>query len=619
MEELVDGLFQIVKCECPLSTSGGVTVLGTAFAIQTPSIHFREYYLLTAYHTISESFAKGTQIFVRDGRLNIFSAEIMYPECFSPFSDSYFDDFALLRLISDREYNTFIIGQSNSPGPCYIRGAARHFDETLFTSFKGELFWREPSAKKSGEKVLVLDINTKLVFDDKTEVHVDQQKILGGLSGSPVIIIQGKKEIVVGLLSHIHPDGSASKCFGIPMESIITKCLLPRGLYSSIYIDTDLGPAMQTDGIYDVQFYMDYLFNGPDGFSLENCNQEAEMWNKISDQFYHGFPVDKIFCRAIASDNLSQYSSDVQVATRYYLARLMFKRGQKSAAYKQFSQIKEVQKKLSTTVNQRFTTLIEARDAVESAVANPQLQLDQIRRCRDKLSNLSMADDIYIANELASVSGRGLTNLFGQLDIQDYSDSLKNAIKDIFTEHCGLLSKYPVHLKKQDVVNTAVSWLINLWGILEKPNVEKLETDVLIGFQQAKMRENAIFHIQSLIVYSILLLLKENKQQALTGLFLSSLLMRINNLRSTHEGIGQLLRLLKLRYQDVYFVFELYDKLQQEDTKFFLEKASIYDIGVNPVVIGGLVQRANYIFISVYRPLGQNIFHGNIENVVALL
>lgn len=620
MEDLMEGLFQIVEYENPSSASDKVTVLGTAFAIQSPPANSHVYYLLTAYHNISESFAKGNPILVRDAHFTCYSVEIVYPDIFHSFTGSIFDDFALLKLVADREYHTFVIGQTSNPHHCYIRGAARYFSNTLvFTSFKGELFWSEPSAEKRDEKILVLDIDTKSLFDMETGSYVDQQKILGGMSGGPVIIVQEEKEIVVGLFAHIHPDGSASKCYGIPMESIITKCLLPRGLYSTVHTDGTSGPAMQINSMPDVQIYMDLLFNGTRGFSLEDCSLEAKIWNAISNQFYHGFAVDETFYRAIASDNFSQYSYDAQVATRYYLARLLFKRGKKNAAYEQFSQIKEVQRQLSATVNQRITALIAARNAVESAAVDPQLQLDQIRQCRDELSDLSTADGIYIANELASVSGRGLTNLFGQLAIQDYSYSLKNAIKDIFAEHGSLLSKYPIPLQKQDVVNTAISWLTNLWGIWERPDVERLKSDVLIGFRQAVKRQNSIFHIQSLIAYSISLLLEENKRQALTGLFLSALLMHASNLKLTHEGIGQLLRYIKISYQDVYFIFELYYNLHQVDNKIFLEKSSIYNIGVNAVVLGGLVQHANSIRDLVYQTLGQDIYLGDVENVMALL
>lgn len=616
MKSLPDGLFQIVKSQ---ARSDDRIVVGTAFAIQTPQAASQEYYLLTAYHNISEALAKQETILVRDASACCYPVEILYPDAYHPLSGNIPEDFALLKLISDKKYAKFSIGQVSEPMQCYIRGAALYFcDTTQFTTFRGEVFWSEPSSNTPEENILVLDISTKNVFNDGYAPVADQQRILKGMSGGPIIILQGKKPIAIGLFTRIYPDGSASKCYGIPMETIINKCLLSRGLYS-IYKNPVDAQAWQADNSIDVLLYVDLLLENPTNFSLEDPSTEVRIWNKVSNQFYHGLAVDKAFYKTVASENFPKYSYDAQVAIRYYLARLLFKRGEKKAAYKQFTSISEVQKHLSGNVRQRVLTLIDARVAVESEVVNPQLQLDRIRLCTDKLSNLVMTDSIYIANELASVNGRGLTNLFDQLRMEDYSSSLKKAIAEVFDVHCQLLEQYPVQLQKQDVVNTSIRWLANLWGIWEKTDAEMLRKDAIQGSVQARKRQNAIFHIQAVAAYSISFLIEGSKKKALTGLFLSALLMRMENLKLTHEGINQLLRYVRINYFVEYLLITLFFEYCQENSERFFQEVSKYNDQISSATIGSAVMNAQYIFKAEYQSQGSDIFFSDIEKVIELL
>jgi len=619
MRNLPYGLFQIVKHAQSQARPDDWLVVGTAFAIQTTQATPQEYYLLTAYHNISEAFAKRETIWIQDASACCYSAELLYPDTYHSLSGDVPNDFALLKLISDKEYVRFNIRPISRPAKCYIRGASLYFCETTkFTTFCGDVFWSEPFSKTPNENVLVLDITTKNVFNDGFMPAVDQQKILKGMSGSPIIILRDEDEIAIGLFTRIYPDGSASKCYGVPMEAIINKCLSSRGLYS-VYKNQVDAQIWRAENLLDIQLYVDILLENPTNFSLEDPNTEVRIWNQVSNQFYHGLAVDKAFYRAITSEYFSKYSYDAQVVIRYYLARLLFKRGEKKAAYKQFTLISKVQKHLSGNVRQRILTLIDARDTVESAVVFPQLQLDRIRQCAEKLSNLEVTNRIYVANELASVTGRGLTNLFDQLRVEDYSDSLKKAITEVFDIHCQLLKQYPVQLQKQDVVNTSIKWLANLWEIWGKTDAEMLRKDAIQGSVQARTRRNAIFHIQAVISYSISFLIEESKKKALTGLFLSALLMRMENLKLTHEGINQLLRYVRINYPVEYLLFTLFLECSQENGKHFLQKVSKYTDRVSPTAIGSAVINAQYIFEAEYQPLGSDIFFSDIEKVSELL
>lgn len=168
------GLFQVVKSGVSPSKTDNYKVIGTAFAIQTLQDSFCEYYLLTAYHNISESFAKGEEIIICDNSQSLHSVEIVYPTMFQSFSGcSISNDFALLKLVTDTEYDRYTIGWIAPPRKCYIRGAANYFsDITQMTPFQGEMLSCEYETKHPDEKIIVLDIGTKPVFDGQKNILI---------------------------------------------------------------------------------------------------------------------------------------------------------------------------------------------------------------------------------------------------------------------------------------------------------------------------------------------------------------------------------------------------------------------------------------------------------------
>lgn len=615
----MEGIFQVIK-KSIFNPCGDFSVIGTAFIIETENRKENEYFLLTAYHNITESFSKNETIMIRDNEKNNYSVEIVYPKIFFSYDSLIHNDFALLKLVTDKEYESFAISETYRPAECFVRGSAIYFsNHTNFTPFKGNVYWKEYSHRVPGEELLVLDIDVKSVFDQINDTYVDLQKVLEGVSGAPILVKQNNAYVVCGIFVRLFEDGNASKCYGVTMSTIIKNCLSPLGLYTSVLSTKIPEQITKTDNSLDAQLYIELLFDNPTKFSLEDCKREAEIWNKISNQFYHGFAVDNTFYRVIYSDDFLQYSGDAQVAIRYYLARLLFKRGKKKLAYEQFAKIMEKINQLSSTVNDRMSALLSARNIVESEFKSLQLELDEIRTCGEKIIKISNADSIYIANELASITGRGLTNFFSNPNPDSFSSSIKNAVNEIFDTHTFLLKQYPIPLQKQDVVNTSIAWLTNIWRIQPDFSAEKLRQDVLLGFEQAIKRENSIFHIQSLVAYSIFLLIIEEKKEALTALFLVALLMKRENLKTTHEGLSQLLHFIQSNYENHYCLFMMFFNLNGNDEKAFLEKASKYSIGCSTKVTGASLHKAHYITSEIYQNLHKKIFLGDINEIIELL
>lgn len=618
----IKGLFQIVKKGCGLSTSNEFNIIGTAFAIQTIHDLPWTYYLLTAYHNISEAYAKHEPVLIRDDSDRFYTAEIIYPNLFRPFNGTIAKDYALLKLVAHTEYLVYSLGNITLPSKCYINGAVNYFSSiTKFTPFRGEILSTERSLIDSDEEILVLDLLTKSISDSSTNLQINQQNIIAGMSGAPITVYENGQEFLAGVFVRLFPDGVASKCYGIPVDLIISECLLPNGLYSKSYLEdaneTYISSSVPT--LYDDRLFINLLFDDPATFQLDDCVSETKFWNKVSNQFYQGFPIDRVLYNVTCSNNFSRYRYDVQVAIRYYLARLLFKRGRNHDAYNQFSKVSEITKHLSSQTAQRFSVLMDARDIVESETKNPLFELDQIRFCHEKIRNLRIADEIYIANEIASVIGRGLTNLYNQLEADSCSDSLKSLINDIYCEHSALLTQYPVPLRKQDIVNTSLGWLTNLWKISANVDDVKLFQDIQVGFCQAANRKNSIFHIQVLIAYSIYLLIKDERKPSLTVLFVVALLMHEKNLKISHEGISQLLRYMQLNYLPFFSIFCIFTKYCNEDERVFLEKSNLYSVDVSSCSIGALVQRAHYIIDNIYLPLDQEIYFNNLENLLELI
>ena len=259
-----------------------------------------------------------------------------------------------------------------------------------------------------------------------------------------------------------------------------------------------------------------------------------------------------------------------------------------------------------------------ARKTIESAVHDPQQDLDQIRVSGETIINLRGTNRLYNANEYASITGKGLTNIFGLLKEEDYSISVKKAIADVFDIHTELLKDNPLPLQKQDVVNTSLRWLTNLWGIRVRTDEIQLHKDAIIGFQQSVKRKNSIFYIQSMIAYAISLLLQNQEIQATKSFFLVVLLMKIENISMRHEGIRQLFHYVKSKFPNYYEITVLFYKFS-DDVKQFATKSAFLSTKLTEKMLCILVESAKTLVNDYYIPLGKNIFLANTNDVLQLL
>lgn len=93
------GIFRVI-IECNQEKR----ILGTAFAIKTLFEEKNKYYLLTAYHVISELEAKGHMIIIEDENGISHSAVKIFPKELSKKYREFGQDYALLEIYSDIEY-----------------------------------------------------------------------------------------------------------------------------------------------------------------------------------------------------------------------------------------------------------------------------------------------------------------------------------------------------------------------------------------------------------------------------------------------------------------------------------------------------------------------------------
>lgn len=103
-----------------IPVSSFALIVGTAFAIK--SIEYEnKYYLLTAYHVISELKAKGQKILVKDENDSFYSTEVIFPKNLSQEFRTFGQDYALLEMYSNIKYEAFDIAIIEKYEECYVR------------------------------------------------------------------------------------------------------------------------------------------------------------------------------------------------------------------------------------------------------------------------------------------------------------------------------------------------------------------------------------------------------------------------------------------------------------------------------------------------------------------
>ena len=582
------GIFSVVQhidCTPPMP-------VGTAFVIDVDCPK-GTYYLLTAYHVIEEPLVLNRVITVRDENGNEYAVEMEWwgtRQCST--------DYALMKIQSDRDYERFFPMSANGVQACYVRGTSPAF-QTQFLTLEGKSYGIE--MLREGGEVLTVALELKTSFDAEYR-PISDQDILGGFSGSPVILLNEKtvdfnRKKCIGVLGNLIPGktvGARQLC--VPMQTIIADCLQTMGLYDEYHAESaesDIGHSHLT---------LSLLFDDidVDCFTLEDTTMEVELWNRISNQFYRRKTIDRFLQEICDNGVLSSYSPEVQVAIKYCYSRLLFKRNNKKKAFEIIEEIKGYLKFLPPRVSKRMVALIGARNVIEDEIKSVSNTLSNVQYATALIENLDVSDS-YIANELASVYGRCLTNLFAIPLAINSTD--KSEIMKICDEHTKLLHKYPWELRKQDVVNTSLNWFVGFWKMEDRD--EDMLDIIKQGFEQSRKRKNTIFYIQCLLANSIYYI---EARCFSSGFFLGLLaikLMRLKRIHMDHEGVRQLFFFLKHYNVDYYFVFEKYyhtsNISRYED---FVQKLQLLKLGISSVGIIEQLRKVDSFFNDVYRSPG---------------
>lgn len=593
------GIFRIISSDVTQEKG----ICGTAFAIKTFEYSNR-YFLLTAYHVISELEAKGQPILVKDEKGNSYNAIKIFPENLSIKYREFGQDYALLEMYSDIEYQTYEVAITDKRLECFVRGAIPHYS-TIYTSIDGKILGEESIVNQ--KKVLQLTLNTSLIFDDQDRI-IPEQKILRGLSGSPVFVELNGEIVCVGILGNLERDRRGSIKYAVPIKTVIEECLDQLNIKYRLFNKKE-----EKSLEYCNESFIELAIGDTDDFLFAEEKLEQEAWNRLSNLFYKGIPVDAFLNKVIKSDIFMKYNVEVRCAILYFYARLLFKRSKNMLAFHAFSDISNMLSDVSSGTKDKLQALINSRSVIEKRIELPYETLKAIRDAGDQITKLPHATDEYISNELASMYGRGLTNLFSIS--ADYSCQEKEELSKIYFEHKFLLEKNPIKLCKQDVVNTSLQWYLGYWGINREFDLQSLSSAVRNGFAQSKKRKNNIFYIQSMISYGMICALNNEKVQAVKVLLLSVKLMYDEGVCLSHEGVKQLLLILKEKYITLYAVVELAYKTQMNEQ--FYKKVSLYqiDLGVNSWE--SIVNQVNELYMIKFNH-NKKIYCVGIEEVEIL-
>lgn len=594
-------------------------VCGTAFVVARDNIDNTHYYLLTAYHVVSESIVRNQQIFLQtfDYDDKFFTSKISWiPDQSSCYE--FGGDFALLEIFTDGniEFNVFSLVpfDNRTIATMYIWGTSiyspsdRHpeFNKISIKSWSSEhIIYSEPNCGKETYKSLVMTIDfagnvqTDITYHQKDSLNITTaQNIFKGISGAPILIHHEGADLCVGLVSNIENDSIASRVYGVVSDTILTTCSILSHLFIKIEPEIDIIKKTPIHDLIDqFDLFVDIIFESPYDFSLHDPNTENDIWDKISNLFYKGHPIDSIIYRGINNNQINDYSIDTQLLLRYFLARLYFKRGKSDKALQQFAHIRKSERLISKNVWERIAVLMDSRILIENPVYRPNESLDKILHTEDQLSQLRTVNNEYKANELASILGTGLSNLFKEK--RDLTIIECKKIREIYETHGKLLTYYPERLRKQDVVNTAIGWLINVWHINTPIDLDLLITDIRQGFKQANQRKNSIFHTQSLLAFSIYELLLDKYFNGLVVLFIVINLMKREKLEISHEGITQLLVYLKNLFPNYYWMFNL-TFYHQGDEKTLFNKLHLYKDHLGGKEVSNAVILSQYINRLIY-------------------
>lgn len=591
------GIFCVVSDR---NLSDDEIVLGTAFAIKI--FEDKKYYLLTAYHVISELIAKNQHVIVKDEAGRYYDAEKIFPSVLSNEYRTFGQDFAVFIIHSDINYQTYEIMDYDKRTSCFVRGSIPHYT-TIFTSINGNILGQESIAGQ--KKVLQLTLDTKQIFD-KNDKPISEQHILRGLSGAPVLVEMNGKEVCVGVLANLERDQAGSVKYAVLMKTIVEECLNP------LHITYDLFEGQKSTGnlLQDDEAFIELAIENTEDFIFAEESLEQKAWNKISDLFYKGVQVDILLKHAIESEIFLRYSAEVKCAILYFYARILLKRNKKDSAFQMFNKISSMFLNVSQQSKMKLNALITSRSAIEREIKIPGETLRSIRYGGDKISCLSNTSNEFISYELASMYGRGLTNVFSCN--MDFSTQDKEEILKIYTFHENLLKSNPEQLCKQDVVNTSLQWYLGYWRINTEFDLQRMDVAVRNGFRQSKKRKNNIFYIQSMMSYGIMKAFDNKNIDAVKILLLSVKLMYDTKVRLIHEGIRQLLVILEEENLVLYAMVKLAYETQMDER--FLKKIELYKIDLGIYSWENILQQVNELYeLKFYNNM--NIYNVDFDDL----
>lgn len=165
------------------------------------------------------------------------------------------------------------------------------------------------------------------------------------------------------------------------------------------------------------------------------------------------------------------------------------------------------------------------------------------------------------------------------------------------------------------MVNTSLQWYIGFWGINKEFDLHSLSIAVNNGFYQSKKRKNSIFYIQSMISYAILNLLNGEKVRAVKALLLSVKLILSEKVQLSHEGIKQLLFILKEKCVPLYATVELAYTMQMEYG--FYNKVALYDVDLGKLSWESIVAQVNELYMIRFK--NKKIYNVDIADVKIFL
>lgn len=541
---------------------------GTAFAIRT-SNKDGIYYLLTAYHVICELSALGKPILVEDDYNSSFLAKLLYPTDLSMDYRQYGNDYALLCIYTDEEYYTYPLYESSQKTDCYIRGCASLYSSS-FSSLEGTAFFPE-RIEGQNYRSLQLMLNVHLSIGKDYSIS-SSHEMLQGFSGSPVLKDTSQGTVCIGNIGNLEKTYTATYQYAVPISTVISDCLKPGEIPYVTFID-NMNP------FEDDSYKIELLIGNTDEFLFSDEKLEFNTWNMLSNSFYRGRPVIESLKYIIESDAFNQESSEVRCAIYYYYSRLLFKCGKTEKAFKVLSEISQFDNLISNDSRLKLNALVNSRMTIESDIENPNATLESIRSSGEGIINIPTASDEYKAAEMASIFGRGLTNIFGKQEA--VSQAEKESLIKIFQEHESLLIQHPEKLCKQDVVNTSLKWFLGFWQVDTSYDIQELMKTIITGFSQSAIRKNNIFYIQCLLAYSVVSYLDNHMQNAVRLLLMTIKLMKKENIKFDHEGIHQLFMILKEKSISLYSLANMaYYSYNKTD---FSNKANLIgiDLGIS--------------------------------------